>query len=122
MGLEGTLVSSGGRLPSGTEIGEGGYHGETYGAELADLAYKGLGDIVPQKAGPLAQPLVHASRCAILTVVVTTFFLSDFAPNHYGGRGPGQRFHPPRVVLRLPRTIHIPMEHTGDKHNRSSQL
>jgi len=26
-------VSSGGRLPSGTEIGEGGYHGETYGAE-----------------------------------------------------------------------------------------
>ena len=71
-------MSFGGRLLSGTEIGEGGYHGETYGAELADLAYKGLGDTVPQKAGPLAQPLVHASRCAILTGVVTTFFLSFF--------------------------------------------
>ena len=40
-------MSSRGRLPSDTEVGEGGYHGETYGAELADLAYKGLGDIVP---------------------------------------------------------------------------
>jgi len=40
-------VSYGGRLPSGTEIGEGGYHGETYGAEHADLAYKGLGGTVP---------------------------------------------------------------------------
>ncbi len=26
------VVFLGGRLPSGTEIGEGGYHGETYGA------------------------------------------------------------------------------------------
>ena len=34
-------------MPSGTEIGEGCYHGETYGAELADLAYKGLGGTFP---------------------------------------------------------------------------
>ena len=47
LGSESDLVSSGGRLPSGTELGEGGYHGETYGAELADLAYKGLGRTVP---------------------------------------------------------------------------
>ncbi len=40
-------MSSGGRLPSGTEIGEGGYHGETHGAEHEDLAYKGLGGTVP---------------------------------------------------------------------------
>ena len=40
-------VGSGGRLPSGTKIGEGGYHGETFGAELEDLAYKGLGGTVP---------------------------------------------------------------------------
>ena len=33
LGSESSLVSSGGRLPSSTEIGEGGYHGETYGAE-----------------------------------------------------------------------------------------
>ncbi len=38
---------SGGRLPSGTEIGEGGYHRETYGAEHEDLAYKGLGGTAP---------------------------------------------------------------------------
>ncbi len=39
-------MSSGGRLPSGTEIWEGGYHGETWGVEHADLTYKGLGDTV----------------------------------------------------------------------------
>ena len=47
MGLEETLLSFGGRLPSGTEIGLGGHPGETLGAGLADLAYKGLGDTVP---------------------------------------------------------------------------
>ena len=46
MGLESALIYFGGCLPSGTEIGEGGYHGETYGAEHADLAYKGLGGTV----------------------------------------------------------------------------
>ncbi len=40
-------MSSGGRLPSGKEIGEGGYDGETYGAEHENLAYKGLGGTVP---------------------------------------------------------------------------
>ena len=40
-------MSSGGSLPSGTEIGEGGYHGETYSAELEDLANKGLRGTVP---------------------------------------------------------------------------
>ena len=44
-------MSSGGRLPSGTEIGEGGYHGETRGAEIEDLTYKGLENIVPHIAG-----------------------------------------------------------------------
>ena len=38
---------------------------------------KGLGALSPHIAGPLAQPLVHATRCAILTGVVT-FFLSFF--------------------------------------------
>ena len=33
LGSELALVSFGGRLLSSTEIGEGGYHGETYGAE-----------------------------------------------------------------------------------------
>ena len=70
-------MSSRGRLPSGTEIGEGGYHGETYGAKHANLAYKGLGGTVPHIAGPLAQPLVHATLCAFLTGVVT-IFLSFF--------------------------------------------
>ncbi len=41
------VVLFGGRLTSGTEIGKGGYHGETYGAELEELAYKGLGGTVP---------------------------------------------------------------------------
>ena len=40
-------MSSRVRLPSCTKIGEEGYRGETWGAEEADLAYKGLGDIVP---------------------------------------------------------------------------
>jgi hypothetical protein len=40
-------VSCGGRLPTGTEIGKGGYYGETYGAEYEDLAYKGLGGTDP---------------------------------------------------------------------------
>jgi len=33
LGSESTLMSSGGRFPSGTEIGEGGYHWDTYGAK-----------------------------------------------------------------------------------------
>jgi len=69
-------VSSRGRLPSGTEIWEGGYHGETYGAELEDLAYKGLGNIVPHVVGSIVQSLVHVTRCAFLAGVVATFFLS----------------------------------------------
>ena len=40
-------MSSGERLPSGTEIGEGCYHGEIYGAEYEDMAYKGLRGTVP---------------------------------------------------------------------------
>ena len=59
-------MSSGGSLPSGTEVGEGGYHGETYGAELADLAYKGLGGIVP----------LHSR--AFSTAPSTCFALCDF--------------------------------------------
>jgi hypothetical protein len=57
-------VSSGGRLPSGTEIGEGGYHGETYGAELADLAYKGLGGTAPlhNRTDSTAPSACHALR------------------------------------------------------------
>ncbi len=35
------------------------------GVELVDLAYKGLGEIVPHIAGPPPQPLEHASRCAL---------------------------------------------------------
>jgi len=67
-------VGSGGRLPSGTKIGEGGYHGETFGAELEDLAYKGLGGTVPPHiAGQSAHPLVHTTRYAFLTGVVTIF-------------------------------------------------
>ena len=59
-------MSSGGSLPSGTKIGEGGYHGETYGAELADLAYKGFGGIVP----------LHSR--AFSTASSTCFVLCDF--------------------------------------------
>jgi hypothetical protein len=64
LGLEGTLVSSGGRLPSDTKIGEGGYHGETYGAELTDLAYKGLGGTVPphSRAESTAPSACYAMR------------------------------------------------------------
>ena len=40
-------MSLGGRLPSGAEIREGGHPGETQGAGLEDLAYKGLGDVIP---------------------------------------------------------------------------
>ena len=69
-------MSSGARLPSSTETGEGGYLGETCGAYLEELVYKGLGNIVPHIAGSTVQPLVHATRCAFLTGVVTTFFLS----------------------------------------------
>jgi hypothetical protein len=67
-------VSSGGRLPSGNEIGEGGYHGETYGAEHADLAYKGLGGTVPphSRAVSTAPSACYALR-ALLTGVVTIF-------------------------------------------------
>jgi hypothetical protein len=71
-------MSSGGRLPSGTEFGEGGYHGETHGSEYEDLAYKGLGGTAPHIAGPLAHPLVHDTRCAFLTGVVTYFTLLYF--------------------------------------------
>ena len=67
-----------GRLPSGTEIGERGYHGKIYGAEYEDLAYKGLRGTLPHIAGPSTQPLVHATRCAFLTCVVTNFTLLYF--------------------------------------------
>ena len=59
-------MSFGGSLPSGTEIGEGGYHGETHGAESEDLAYKGLGGTVP----------LHSR--AFSTAPSTCFALCDF--------------------------------------------
>ncbi len=71
-------MPSRGRLPSGTEIGEGGYHGETYGAEHADLTYKGLGALSPHIAGPTTQPLVYVTQCAPLTGVVTNFIVLNF--------------------------------------------
>ena len=79
---EETLVSSGGRLPSGTEIGEGGYHGETYGAEHADRAYKGLGGTGPPHSRALSTTL---SACYALRDISwccnhLSFFLSRW---HY---------------------------------------
>ena len=59
-------MSFGGRLPSDTEIGEGGYHGETYGAEYADLAYKGLGGTVPPHSRAVS---TSPSACYALRVL-----------------------------------------------------
>ena len=41
-------MSLGGSPPSGADQGEGGHTGAAQGAELEDMAYKGLGDTVPQ--------------------------------------------------------------------------
>ena len=45
---------------------------------------QGLGALSPHIAGPLAPPLVHATRCAFLTGVFTTFlsFFLSFLPIH----------------------------------------
>ena len=45
------IVFFGGRLPSGTDSGEGG-------GDLADMAYTGLTTFIAVIAGPEAQPLV----------------------------------------------------------------
>jgi hypothetical protein len=73
---------SGGRLPSGIEIGEGGYHGETYGAEYENLAYKGLVGIVPPHSRAVS---TSPSACYALRVLDgycnhLSFFLSFMDP------------------------------------------
>jgi len=71
-------VSYGGRLPSGTEIGEGGYHGETYGAELEDLAYKGLGGTIPPHSRAFSTTPIACYALRVLSGYCNdiSFFLS----------------------------------------------
>ncbi len=59
-------MSFGVRIPSGTETGEGDYHGETYGVEIEDLAYKGLGGTIPPHSRALSTTL---SACYALRVL-----------------------------------------------------
>ena len=66
------------------EIGEGGYHGETYGVELEDLAYKGLGGIVPPHSRAFITTPSACYALRVLTGVVTIFlffFLSETGPS-----------------------------------------
>ena len=58
-------MSSRGRLPSSTEKVEGGYLGETRGAEHDDLAYKGLGDKVSLHSRAVS---ISPSACYVVHV------------------------------------------------------
>ena len=68
-------MSSRGRLPSGTEIGEGGYHGETYGAEHENLAYTGLGDTVTSHSRAVST--TPSACCVLCALNHLSFFLSS---------------------------------------------